>query len=144
MTVIDAQQEAALGPGWANSPRAFTEEAAVVTTARSEPLRWVDDWQVPGLQMRQRTKIKAQLLKAQAVLFRSSSTDIARHEGPMQQTFNGIAEVLFEAGMLTAELLDNEIPVLIWDSAIAGGWWGPASEVRTDGFPEPRPLLGVG
>jgi hypothetical protein len=134
--VDNPEEEAALGPGWADAPGAFSEEAAIVTSERSNPLEWVDHWQVPGLLAQQREKIKAQLLKAAAVFSRESPENHACHDAPMKQAFNGIAEVLFGAGILTAKLLENEIRELVWDSAIAGGWWHPASDERTDGFPE--------
>jgi hypothetical protein len=136
VVVKNPQEEAALGPGWADAPGAFNEEAAIVTSERSDPLLWVDDWQVPGLVAQQREKIKAQLLIAAAVFSRGSPENHARHVAPMKTAFNGIAEVLFDAGILTAKLLENEIRELVWDSAIAGGWWRPASDERTDGFPE--------
>jgi hypothetical protein len=136
MIVNDADKEAALGAGWANSPGAFKDEAAIVTAERSDPLRWVNDWQVPNLLLQHRENIKAQLLKAEAAFARESPTSISRHVAPMRQAFNGIAEVLFEARILTEQLLEKEIPNLIWDSAIGGGWWRHASDEHTAGFPE--------
>jgi hypothetical protein len=44
--------------------------------------------------------------------------------------------VLFAAGILTENLLRNEIPQLVWDSAIAAGWWRCASETSQNIFPE--------
>ena len=54
----------------------------------------------------------------------------------MKLAFNGIANVLFDSGILTEQLLESDIPLLVWDSAIAGGWWHLASEERKDIFPE--------
>jgi len=83
-----------------------------------------------------RERIKVQLLKAEAAFSRSLPDNPARHAAPMQQAFSGIAEVLFKARILTRQILENEIRLLVWDSAIAGGWYRPASDERTDGFPE--------
>jgi hypothetical protein len=134
--VKDALEEAALGPGWTNSQGAFDEKAAIVTTERSNPLRWVDEFQSPGLLTQHREKIKAMLLKAEAAFYRESPKHSEPHVAAMQLAFSGVVEVLFEARILTPELLENEIPALVWDSAIAGGWWHPASDERTDGFPD--------
>jgi hypothetical protein len=54
----------------------------------------------------------------------------------MRLAFDGIAKVLLEAEILTEQLLESDIPLLVWDSAIAGGWWHLASEERKDIFPE--------
>jgi hypothetical protein len=54
----------------------------------------------------------------------------------MRIAFKGIAQVLFDAGILTEQLLQNETVQLVWDSAIAGGWWRFASETRENIFPE--------
>ena len=54
----------------------------------------------------------------------------------MRDAFNGIARVLAEAGLLTEEILRNEVPLFVWDSAIAGGWFRWASERAEDIFPE--------
>src|SRR5258708_7572817 len=54
----------------------------------------------------------------------------------MEHAFNGIANVLLDAGKLTEQLLESDIPALVWDSAIAGGWWRLASETPKRIFPE--------
>jgi hypothetical protein len=54
----------------------------------------------------------------------------------MRQAFDGVAMVLFVADILTESLLRNEIPQLVWDSAIAAGWWRWASETPQAIFPE--------
>src|ERR1017187_9639197 len=58
------------------------------------------------------------------------------HLATMRQAFEGVAMVLFAAGILTENLLRNEIPQLVWDSAIAAGWWRCASETLQNIFPE--------
>jgi hypothetical protein len=54
----------------------------------------------------------------------------------MRLAFDGVAHVLFDAGLLGLEHLAKDIPQLVWDSAIAGGWWRLASETPCDIFPE--------
>jgi hypothetical protein len=48
----------------------------------------------------------------------------------------GVALVLFVAGVLTESLLRKEIPQLVWDAAIAAGWWRSASATPQRIFPE--------
>jgi len=54
----------------------------------------------------------------------------------MRLAFSRIAAVLLEAGILAHKHLEKEIPDLVWDSAIAGGWWRYASETPLSIFPE--------
>jgi hypothetical protein len=54
----------------------------------------------------------------------------------MRLAFDGVAQVLFDVRILTEQLLRGEIPALIWDSAIAGGWYRFASETPARIFPE--------
>jgi hypothetical protein len=54
----------------------------------------------------------------------------------MRIALDGIAGVLFESGILTEQLLENDMPEFVWNSAIAGGWWRFASETPRDIFPE--------
>src|SRR5207253_2451885 len=82
-----------------------------------------------------RDKIKAQLLRAHAAFWNSPNASDADTKA-MRIAFDGVAHVLFDAGLLSQELLANEIPQLVWDSAIAGGWWCLASETYQDMFPE--------
>jgi hypothetical protein len=54
----------------------------------------------------------------------------------MQLAFYGIAQVLFDAGLLTPELLQGELRLLVLESAVAAGWWWPADgEQRTEVLP---------
>ena len=54
----------------------------------------------------------------------------------IKMAFNGVAKVLYKAGILSEQLLQNDIPILVWDSAIAGGWYRFASETSETIFPE--------
>jgi hypothetical protein len=53
----------------------------------------------------------------------------------MQAAFGGIARILFEAGILTLELLNNELRLLVLESAISGGWWYAPIDTREEIFP---------
>lgn len=139
ITVKSADQEAALGAGWANRPTEFEpyKDARRIRAERHDPGKWLDEWSVPGLTLEHRRKIKAQLLRADSAFERSLDSD---PDGgalfSMRQAFDGIASVLFEAGILTDDVLSKDLPQLIWDAAIAGGWWRPASETHQGIFPE--------
>ena len=135
--VKNSDEERALGGGWANMPAAFDayKGARPARTEQQNPVKWVDEWLVPGLCSDHRNKIKAALLRTDAVFARSpeaeSDTRVA-----MRHAYDGIAKVHFDAGILVEQLLGKDIPELVWDSAIAAGWWRLASEKRQDIFPE--------
>ena len=137
VTVKDVEEERALGGGWANSPAPFEpyKGARPARTEQQDPTKWLEEWSVPGLSPDHKKKIKAQLLRADGAFDRSPDPDSAALAS-MRQAFDGIARVLFDAGILTEQLLKNEIPLFVWDSAIAGAWWRLASESRQDIFPE--------
>jgi len=82
-----------------------------------------------------RQRIKIELLRADAEYWKSPDTPSAPLT-TMRQAFDGIALVLFPAGVLTESLLRTAIPELVWDSAIAAGWWRCASETPQRIFPE--------
>jgi len=137
-TVVKSlEEEKALGVGWADSPAAFDpyKGARPARTEGQDPVKWVDEWSVPGLLPDHRKRIKAQLLRADGAFERSPDPEAAVPKS-MRQGFDGVAGVLFDGGILTEDLLRKEIPALVWDSAIAGGWWRFASETRQDIFPE--------
>lgn len=138
ITVKNAKEEADLGGGWANTPAAFDpyKGARPTRTEQQDPTKWLEEWTALGLSSSQRTGIKAQLLRADATFDRSLPDPDSAAVAAMRQAFDGIARVLFEAGILTEQLLKNEIPLFVWDSAIAGGWWRLASDSRQDIFPE--------
>ena len=139
--VQNADEETALGGGWAESPSAFDayKGPRSARTQDRHTCKWLEDWSVPGLSSEHRKKIKAQLLRADGAFERSPDADPESAALPwMRQAFDGIAGALDDAGILTEDLLRKEIPELVWDSAIAGGWWRRASETRRDIFPERR------
>jgi len=135
--VQNSEQEAALGGGWANTPDAFLpyQGPRQIRKDGDDPLKWVNQWPVCGLSSDHRRKISVQLLRAHAAFWKApdgSSADV----DAMRMAFVGIAEVLLDAGLLTEPLLQSEIGQLVWDAAIAGGWWRFASEARQDIFSE--------
>jgi hypothetical protein len=134
--VKSAEEDAALGGGWANNVSDFEAfRDAKHAGPPPDPVKWLDQWSVPGLSPAHRTRIKAELLEAHAAFWKSPDAPTAVADA-MRKAFDGIAKVLFEAGILTVELLGKEMPELVWDSAIAGGWWYLASETRKEIFPE--------
>jgi hypothetical protein len=137
ITVKNSAEEAALGGGWASSPGAFEayRGARTARTVEQDPVKWLDEWSVPGLSSEHRKKIKAQLLRADGTFEKSLDLDSAALAA-MRQAFDGIARVLFDAGILTEDLLRTDVPQFVWDSAIAGGWWRLASETCQNIFPE--------
>jgi hypothetical protein len=54
----------------------------------------------------------------------------------MRLAYEGVAQVLFDAVALTQEVLDVDLPIFIWDCAVAGRWWHLASEQPTEVFSE--------
>ena len=73
-TVVKSlEEEKALGVGWADSPAAFDpyKGARPARTEGQDPVKWVDEWSVPGLLPDHRKRIKAQLLRADGAFERS-------------------------------------------------------------------------
>jgi hypothetical protein len=79
--------------------------------------------------------MKSELLKAHAIFYRNPAGDHYPEIRPMQAAFAGIARVLFDAGILTVELLKNELGLLVLESAISGGWWHAPIDTREEIFP---------
>jgi hypothetical protein len=119
------------------SRTAWSKDEMPSGSEEPNPLRWVDEWSVPGLSAEDKTRIQAELLKAHALFCRSSPSDLYPELPPMQIAFDGIAQVLFAAGILTGELLEKQVPLLVLESAIAGQWWRlpGADELRTEVLP---------
>jgi hypothetical protein len=136
VTVQSLEAEVALGGGWSNST-AFEPYKGPrrARPDRSDPVKWLDGWYVPGLTAEFRIKIKAQLKRAHGLFWKAPDTATAVTDS-MRQAFDGIAQVLFDAGILTEEVLGGALTALVWDSAIAGGWWHLASETPQSIFPE--------
>ena len=136
--VNSPEEETALGGGWANTPTAFSpfKDPTRIKSEQHDPIKWVDEWTVPSLAPDHCTRIKARLLKAHSAYWKSPDAPAADFEC-MRLAFDGVAEVLFDAGILTQQVLENDLPVLVWDSAIASGWFRFASETPKDICPEP-------
>jgi hypothetical protein len=136
ITIQTADEEAALGGGWANTPAAFAPYKGPRTAgAEHHPERWVDEWPISGLSAEDRKRIKAQLWRADSGFWKSPDARSA-DTAAMRLAFDGVANVLFAAGILTEQLLRDQIPLFVWDSAIAAGWWRLASETPQDVFRE--------
>jgi hypothetical protein len=137
VAVANADERAALGGGWADTPAAFVayRGSRPARTAQQNAIQWVDDWPVADVTSDLRQRIKVELLHADAAFWNSPDTPAAPLT-TMRLAFDGIALVLFVAGVLTESLLRNEIPQLVWDSAVAAGWWRCASETVQRIFPE--------
>jgi hypothetical protein len=101
-----------------------------------DPTIWVDDWPLPGLSRSGREKIKSILWKAHAAIFKGPFDDYWRYIKHMQEAFSGIAGVLFDAKLLTVQLLEQELCLLLVESGIAGRWFHfPVDETLTEVFP---------
>jgi hypothetical protein len=134
-TVKDAEEEASLGGGWSGHPTDFEPyQGPRRVDAGNDPCKWVDQWQVEGLPESERPKIKAQLMRTHAAFWRAPDASHADIQA-MILAFDGVARVLSGAGILNKQHLEKDIPELVWDSAIAGGWWRLASETRQRMFP---------
>ena len=135
-TVNNPEEDAALGGGWADSPNIFDPyRAPRRLRPQHDPVKWVDQWSVEQLSEGDRTKIKAQLLRAHAAFWKSPEASDA-DTAAMKTAFDGIAHILLDAALLSEQRLAVDIPKLVWDSAIAGGWWRLASETRQSIFPQ--------
>ena len=136
ITIPTDAEEAALGGGWANTPAEFAPyKGPRAAGAEHHPERWVDEWPISGLSAEDRKRIKAQLWRADSEFWKSPDAPSADTLS-MRLAFDGVANVLFSAGILTEQLLRDQIPLLVWDSAIAAGWWRLASEAPQEMFRE--------
>jgi hypothetical protein len=134
--VKNPEEDAALGGGWAKSPAAFAPyQGPRRLGPQHDPVKWADQFPVGGLSEGDRRTIKARLKRAHSAFWRLPDDPNADIKA-MRLAFDGVAQVLFAAGLLTEQLLANDIPRLVWDAAIAGGWWCLASETRQDMFPD--------
>jgi hypothetical protein len=137
VTVNNAAEEAALGGGWADSPVVFNRYKGPRsdTAEQYDPCKWVDEWPIVGLSDSYRMKIRGQLLRVHASFWRSPDAPNAAIEA-MKSAVNSIAKTLLDAGVLNQVHLKDNIPLLVWDSAIAGGWWRLGSDTPHEMFPE--------
>ncbi len=98
-----------------------------------DPSELVDEWPLPGLSAACRNKIKAVLLRAHAAFYRADFHNPYRFKEPMEQAFSEIASILFDAQLLTAESLRDQLRLLVIESAIAGNWLYFAGRDKTQG-----------
>jgi hypothetical protein len=134
--VKNPEEDAALGGGWARNPTAFDPYKGPRRLGpQHDPVKWADQWPVDGLSEGDRRTIKARLKRSHSAFWRLPDDPNADIKA-MRLAFDGVAQVLFAAGLLTEQFLANDIPRLVWDAAIAGGWWRLASETRQDMFPD--------
>jgi hypothetical protein len=136
--VQNAEEDAALCIGWAETPAAFHpfQGERPPRSAADDPTRCVDAWRVDGLAPEQRRKIQAELLRADA-LFEQAFDKEDGMIAAMRRAFHGIAKVLLSARVLTKPMLYKEIPELVWASAIAARWWRRADASPSNLFPYP-------
>ena len=103
-----------------------------------DPTALVAEWPLPDLSPGDRRRIASRLFKAHAAFLRTSD-EVYGFMKPMAQAFSGIARVLFHARLLTVELLEKQLRLLVSEAAIAGQWLGryacrATEEARTEVF----------
>jgi len=135
--VNNAKEDAELGGGWADSSAVFEPYRGprVPPAGDQDVIKWVADWPVTSLSPKDRAKIEAAVLRADSAFWAApdgEGADLAA----MKLAFDAVAKVLFDAGALTGQLLRNEIPLLVWDSGIAGRWYRFADETPARILPE--------
>jgi hypothetical protein len=130
-------EEIALGGGWANTPAAFDryKDPAKARPKELDPIKWVGRWRLAISSPELEKAIEAAVHRADAVFWKSGVYPTATAES-MRFAYKGIAHVLFDSGILDESMLTTDIPELVLDSAIAGGWWHLASETPQAIFPE--------
>src|SRR5260370_31836421 len=100
-TVNSPEEDTALGGGWADSPTVFDPYKAPRRLGpQHDPVKWVDRWSVEQLSEGDRTKIKAQLLRAHAAFWKSPEASDA-DTAAMKTAFDGIAHSLLDARLLS-------------------------------------------
>jgi hypothetical protein len=82
-----------------------------------------------------KNKMKAPLRRADATFWNAPEFEGADRIA-MKAAFFGVAKVLFEIGFLTTDILQKELPILVWEAAIAAGWYRFAAETPSTIFPE--------
>lgn len=131
-----ATDEAELGRGWTTDPSTFDpyQGRPPERTEGQEPTKWVNHWSIPGLTAEHRKSLRAILLRADAAFERSTNKEVGALAA-MREAFGGIAQVLFDGGILNEQVLER-LQQFVWESAIAGGWWYRSSERDLDIFTE--------
>ncbi len=100
-------------------------ELSINTHEASDPTGPVDRWAVDGLTEGQRRRIKKVILDANVTSWSPSRLRALSDNGEVpavKKAFAGIAQILFDAAILTRELLREDIPELIWACAAIGRW----------------------
>jgi hypothetical protein len=136
--VNSLNEEVALGGGWADTPGVFEpyRDPNEARPKEPNPLKWVDSWLPDLLSAEHRKKIAACLWSADSIFWKKANYPASTGDS-MCEAFVRIAHVLFGAGLLTESRLKEDIPALVWDTAIAGGWWHLASDLPQSIFPYP-------
>jgi hypothetical protein len=105
--------------------------------ASADPTKWVEDWQPSRFPDVDGRLVKVAILRADTVFWRGGSDALSSAIETMRLAYKGVAQVLFDAGALTQRVLEIDLPIFMWDCAVAGGWWHLASEQPTEIFSEP-------
>jgi hypothetical protein len=136
VVVHNLEEDAALGRGWTGTPRLFDAYKGPRPPRPDSQmaLRWAEQWLVAGLPPQLRARIKLQLLRTDETFW--GSPEDAKAVAAMKQAYDGVAGEMAEAGLLTEQLLRSEVSELVWDTAIAAGWWRYGSENEADIFPD--------
>ena len=136
--VKNIEEDKALGGGWTDRPDAFEqhEDSRPRRQHNPDPLRWVNLWHGDELPDEVRRKLQAAVLRADGSFWEAPNAPGAVTQ-PMRLALRDLAKGLFTSKMLTEQILTDELPILVWDTAIAAEWWHRASETRTEIFPEP-------
>jgi len=134
--VNNAEEEAALGGGWADTATAFEPyRRRWPRSEQQDPTRWVDTLQIAGLSSAVKDKMKAPLRRADATFWNAPDSEGADRIA-MKAAFAGVAKLLFGAGLLTTDILQKDLPIMVWEAAIAAGWYRFAAESPSTIFPE--------
>jgi hypothetical protein len=116
--VNDAEAEAALGEGWRDSPN-----DPFGLPPGSDPLRWLDSWDLSGLAPDAIARIQAGLVDAHADVVSSRGEEGTRvRQESMQKAFNLFAKEFLAAELLTELMMVQAIPQYVYDAAVSGGW----------------------
>ncbi|WP_158820016.1 hypothetical protein [Granulicella sp. S156] len=111
----------------------------------NDPTIWVDEWPLAELSSVDRLRIKSQIYKGHAIAVRHTRKNarVVLIEA-MSKTFDGVARVLFDSGLLTKELLEGPVRLLILEAAMEGKWFDRYSYEPTElyAFDETNAFVG--
>jgi hypothetical protein len=139
VTVKSRDEELALGGGWATAPGAFDgyKDPNRARPKDPDPVKWIQQFPLTQGLPECRRRITAEVLGSHGAFWKAPDYPSATAEC-MRRAFERIAQVLFDEGLLTEMTLESDLVDLVWDSAIAGGWWHLASENPQQIFPHKR------